>query len=99
MTDSQDKQASQRSHTGSGDAFEDLETHRASWRRALELSLAMAAPAGVDHDDAGYWRHELAAFDRTFDALCNAPAQPASASDCTAPNRDAVAAWILRDRG
>lgn len=57
------------------EALTDLSTHRDAWRRALQLAAAMAAPAGVDHDDAAYWAHELRAFDRTFAALSRPSAQ------------------------
>jgi hypothetical protein len=51
------------------EAMEHLATHRDAWRRALGLAAAMAAPPGVDHDDASYWARELRAFDQTFAAL------------------------------
>jgi hypothetical protein len=46
----------------------DLITHRLAWRAALVgmITLAEQNDSGEDQADASYWRHELAAFDRTF---------------------------------
>lgn len=52
------------------EALLDVVTHRKAWRDALLLAGAWAAA-----DDRSYWRHELAAFDRTFDALTEAIAK------------------------
>lgn len=49
--------------THGGEELMEMQTHYASWRRALQLARAMAAPSGVDHDDAAFWDHEIAAFD------------------------------------
>lgn len=49
----------------------DLITHKNAWRAALAAMVEIAEkkdPTGVPDDDAdlGYWRHELAVYDRTF---------------------------------
>lgn len=43
----------------------DFLSHQQSWRDALVLAMAMAAP----EDDSGYWEHELAAFDKAYAEL------------------------------
>lgn len=52
----------------------DLITHRQAWRAAIEGMLELAKQ-GDDSDGANesYWRHELAAFDRTFSIFHDGP--------------------------
>ena len=38
-------------------------------RTALSIMQATAEPAGVDHDDAGYWAHEMTALNRLEQAI------------------------------
>jgi len=48
---------------------DDLLTHRSAWRNALVLAEVDAEVTPPDIDDKLIWRHELAAFDRVFEAL------------------------------
>jgi len=47
----------------------DFHSHKDAWRRALKQCIANAPPATHDTDDAGYWRHQLTAFDRAYAQL------------------------------
>lgn len=49
----------------------DLISHKAAWRRAMEEARDRAGPPGVDHDDRGYWTHEIEVFDRTIEEATN----------------------------
>lgn len=49
----------------SDEITDDLEKHRSVWRYALEH----ARDRSVDGDHKAYWVHELAAFDRAFEAV------------------------------
>lgn len=51
----------------------DFYSHQQAWRSALVIALANAAPSSEDQDDAGYWRHEIAAFDRAYAELTAQP--------------------------
>lgn len=44
---------------------DDFLSHRASWRKAIELAIANAK----HEDDRSYWRHELRAYDRAYAEL------------------------------
>lgn len=48
---------------------EDFLSHQDSWRNALIKARDTAPPATVDSDDAGYWAHELRAYDRAYAEL------------------------------
>lgn len=47
----------------------DLLSHRSAWRGAIVEAIEKSPLPDYDQDDASYWRHELAAFDRVFDQL------------------------------
>jgi hypothetical protein len=47
------------------EAMQDLVSHRRAWRSALEACQKQEKSV----EDNGYWTHELAVFDRVFDAL------------------------------
>lgn len=51
------------------EALADVKTHRANWREAIERTLEACPTPTDESDDAQYWKHELAVFDQTFDAL------------------------------
>ncbi len=54
----------------SGDIdFNDLITHRASWRNALVIARDHAEVRDPDINDKAYWEHEIRAFDRTLGVL------------------------------
>lgn len=60
------------------EALVDTQSHREAWRAALTICLTRSVN-DVDGDNASYWQHEIAAFDRTFHALgslAQAAAQP-----------------------
>ncbi len=44
-------------------------THRNAWRAALEIAINAARTLG----DMAYWKHELAAYDRSFARLLDSP--------------------------
>lgn len=46
-----------------------FDTHRDVWRRALEIAQAHAVVSSPDIDDKAFWAHEIAAFDRSFNAI------------------------------
>jgi hypothetical protein len=49
--------------------FNDLITHRAAWRHALEIARDNAEVRDPDIDDRAYWEHEIQVFDRTIGTL------------------------------
>jgi hypothetical protein len=58
---------------------DDFHSHKDAWRRALKQCIANAPPATHDTDDAGYWKHELTAFDRAYAQLIFGPTVPTAA--------------------
>lgn len=48
---------------------DDLFSHYVSWRGAIVECIMRAPAPGPDHDDQGYWKHELEVFDRVFGEL------------------------------
>ncbi|WEM34493.1 hypothetical protein [Xanthomonas phage X1] len=44
-------------------------THKDVWRKAIELAIENSPPRDYDQDDAGFWRHELKAFDEAYAQL------------------------------
>lgn len=52
-------------------------THRNAWRDAITECINNAPPSGIDHDQRGYWEHELRAYDEAFGSLTH-PAPVAS---------------------
>lgn len=84
--------------SGSEPVPNDMETHRAAWRNALELAEQLAS----DEDDRNYWQHELGAFDHTFSALVGSEAGAEAAKDYDpASERDRAEALldVLLERG
>jgi hypothetical protein len=66
------------------EALQDCKSHYQAWRGALTDMQHSSKEEG----DISYWRHEIAAFDRTFKALNDQPAAPVQ------PVREPVAqAW------
>lgn len=49
------------------EALEDCRTHRDNWLNALKK--ARSDSTATDEDER-WWDHEIAAFERTMDALC-----------------------------
>lgn len=58
---------------GQREALEDCQSHRASWRNAIEIAHRHALVVPPDIDDKCYWQHELMAFDRVFATLASLP--------------------------
>jgi hypothetical protein len=59
------------------DALEDCKSHRQAWRDSILVAQSVSKEEG----DVSYWSHELAAFDRTFNALITSPAAPVQEPD------------------
>jgi len=52
------------------EALDDLKSHRSTWHDALKAMLDNANKGPLDIDNQrSYWKHELRAFNRAFDAL------------------------------
>ena len=51
------------------EAITDIGTHAGDFRKALENMRDTSEPAGVDHDDPGYWQHQLDVLDRIVKAF------------------------------
>jgi hypothetical protein len=47
-------------------------THRSAWRDAITECINVETAKG-NHDQAAYWEHELAAYDRSFARLLDNP--------------------------
>lgn len=46
------------------EAADDIISHAGDFRKALEAMRDNAEPAGVDHDDPGYWQHQIDTYER-----------------------------------
>jgi hypothetical protein len=82
------------------DALEDCLSHRHAWWNAIESARDRAS----NDADESYWRHELAAFNRTFDSLATLT-PPAPGRDAWSyqiqhgPDGEANYAWVHDHNG
>jgi hypothetical protein len=53
------------------EAMQDVITHADNFRAALNAMRDNAEPAGVDHDDPGYWQHQINVLDRIVSAFAS----------------------------
>ncbi|MGV8869328.1 MAG: hypothetical protein ACOH2S_20615 [Janthinobacterium svalbardensis] len=65
-------------------------THRNAWRDAINECVNVEEAAG-NFDQSAYWKHELAAFDRSFDRLLSGEVKQAAPAQAQEPADDT---WI-----
>lgn len=65
-------------------------THRNAWHDAINECVNVEEAAG-NFDQSAYWKHELAAFDRSFDRLLSGDAKQAAPVQAQEPAGDS---WI-----
>ncbi len=68
-----------------GDALQNFASHRSNWRAALVIARDTAEVRPPDIDDAGYWAHQIRAFDRVAAVLAPDHASSEAPSEVPAP--------------